>query len=268
MTLSFVKYAGCGNDFIMIDDRLLHFHSNEAALVRTLCHRQKGIGADGVILLQNGKTTPFKMRIFNSDGSEAEMCGNGLRCLGKFLHDLGEKGSCFDIESMHRRHKVELLDNLQVKATLGKPENLERGVELTLKNCRLKADFMDTGVPHAVIFVEDLEKVDVGSLGREVRHHPRFGPKGANANFVEKKKDGSIHVRTFERGVEAETLACGTGLTAAAVSLHLNSPSQTRIAVTALSQDRVVVELVTDPKGQIEEIFQTGPAEKIFSGTI
>ena len=250
--LCFGKYEGSGNDFILVDDRSLSFSSSR---VSSLCHRKFGIGADGLILLQTDPKADFRMRIFNADGSEAESCGNGLRCLLQFLRDLGEPFEKVRIAAGSRIVEGVWQDGLPC-INLGAPRDFRK---VQIGGWEVHA--VDTGVPHAVLFVEDVRAVDVERLGPFFRHHSLFQPRGANVNFAELQKDGSIRVRTYERGVEGEVLACGTG--AAAVGLFasrffsLPNPLSIRSAGGTLS--------IHLDRG---EIWLAGPATKVFVGEI
>jgi len=233
-TLSFAKYEGAGNDFILIDDRDGSF----AADVQKLCHRKFGIGADGVILFQKD----FRMRIFNSDGTEAESCGNGLRCLGQFIRDLGIPGEKHQIKIHDRAVEISYVEG-KIAVDMGQPRNLKLHLG--------PVHFVDTGVPHVVYFGEGIEE-----LGPVFRHQFK-----ANANFAVLQPDGSIKVRTFERGVEGETLACGTGACAVAYIASklygLQGPIQ-----------------ICFPGGNLEVtikktgLVMTGPAKKVFEGLL
>jgi diaminopimelate epimerase len=199
----FVKYQGAGNDFILIDDRA---HSFDQTRVKFLCNRKFGIGADGVILLQKD----LRMRIFNSDGSEAESCGNGLRCLMKFLLHLGFPRKPYRITTGNRIVEADFVGE-RISVQMGAPRDVQQHIinDYTIHS-------LDTGVPHAVLFVPDVQKVDLATLGAFFRHHPIFQPRGTNVNFAQVQIDGSIRVRTYERGLEGESLACGTGAAAVA----------------------------------------------------
>jgi diaminopimelate epimerase len=210
MEISFTKYEGAGNDFVLVDDRDLHFPLHDAKWIQRLCHRRFGIGADGVILLQHDPAADFRMRIFNSDGSEAEGCGNGLRCLMRFIADLGFKQRLYRIAVSHR-----ILEADYRKEGIG----VEMGEMRGLRSERIDGmdiHFVDSGVPHAVWFVPDVETVALETIGPFLRYHSCFAPRGTNVNFAAVQTDGSVRVRTYERGVEGETLACGTGATAVA----------------------------------------------------
>ena len=203
---TFAKYEGAGNDFILIDDRIPSFPVHDTHLIQQLCHRKFGIGADGLILLQNSEKAAFRMRIFNADGHEAESCGNGLRCLGRFLLDQNILFSTIAIETAARTVHLFLSED-QIGVEMGKAKDLR--LHISTENGTIH--FIDTGVPHVVQFVQNVDQLPIQALGAYFRHHKEFSPKGTNVNFVEKQSSNVFKVRTFERGVEGETLACGEG---------------------------------------------------------
>jgi len=267
MELLFSKYSGCGNDFILIDNRKMIFAWQDSALIAQLCQRPAGVGADGVILLERSQKADYRMRIFNADGFEAEMCGNGLRCLKKFLKELGEEASQVSVETKERILQVEDCGSL-VRATMGDPENvnLDLKIEVDSKNYTLHA--LNTGVPHAIYFTNELENVPVSVLGPKIRFHPFFSPQGANANFVELVDTHTISVRTYERGVEAETLACGTGATAAAITAGLCYKLKPPIRVKTRSREELLIDFSIDETGKVHSVSQTGPAQHHFRGFV
>ncbi len=208
--------TGAGNDFVVIDNRRKAL-SNPKKTAVALCDRKFGVGADGLLLAEPSKKAQLKMRILNADGSEAEMCGNGVRCFAKFAQDAGIlKGRRQTIETLAGLIEAEITGDV-VKVRLSDPSRLKLDFRISFDGKSQRMHFVDTGVPHAVQIVEALDKVDVERLGRVVRRHERFAPKGANANFVKTLGPGRIQVRTYERGVEGETLACGTGSAASAL---------------------------------------------------
>lgn len=242
------KYSGCGNDFFLIDNRERFFFP-DPPLIQELCAQQ----ADGVILLENSSLSDFRMRIFNADGSEAEMCGNGVRCLMQFIRDLHpEKFHC-SIETL-AGVVIAMADVQGIKVKMPTPV----GFNFNLKIDQWVCHFVNTGVPHTVIFVDDLEQNSWMEAAPLIRHHLNFAPKGTNVNFAQLHQDG-IAVRTYERGVEGETLACGTGATAAAlIAARLyNLPSPIR--VIPRSQDPLFVEF--DPT--FSSVALIGPAHRI-----
>lgn len=205
--LTYDKYEGCGNSFVVIDDRTLNFPCSDASLIRTLCHRES---VDGLLLLQSDPAVAFRMRIFNADGGEAEACGNGLRCIARYMSDLGL--TPYRIAMGNQVVEVQFVGD-QIAVLCPAPTQLV----LSRKVGPWTVHTVNTGVPHAVVFVPDVNAIDVAKEAPFLRYHPLFAQSGTNVNFVTVVAEGSLVLRTFERGVERETLACGTGAMAAAV---------------------------------------------------
>lgn len=210
--IAFTKMVASGNDFVIVD---AISHKPYAVclkrLARQICDRKFGIGADGLLVLEKSKRADIRMRIFNADGSEAEMCGNGARCAALYI---GNRR--VGIETKAGMVKSQVNGN-NVKIRLTGPAGFKLNIPIRVNRRALQVNFINTGVPHAVIFVEGLEKIDVENLGRQIRYHKKFAPRGTNVDFIEVLSRDSIKVRTYERGVEGETLACGTGAVAAAL---------------------------------------------------
>jgi diaminopimelate epimerase len=263
-SLPFTKYSGCGNDFVIVDNLKKDFPTENHKLIQHICNRRLGIGADGLILLEKGVECDHKMRIFNSDGFETEMCGNGLRCFVRFLQQSGYGDGPFTIESMKRTHYC-TIDGDMVTIDMGDPTDLKWNFPLTLADNRLTANYLDTGVPHVVIFTAPIEEIDVATIGSQIRHHPSFKPRGTNVNFAEIEDNDVIHIRTFERGVEAETLACGTGATATALAAAHCFGLPSPIAIKTKSQDLLYVSFELN-NGLFQKITLTGAAERVFHG--
>lgn len=258
MKVPFAKYSGCGNDFIIIDNRSQIVEELPCRTIECLCHRQNGIGADGLILLENSQKSDFRMRIFNSDGSEAEMCGNGIRCLAHFIFELGLVDKEFSIETMHQQMLV-CFDGCQVRVEMPPVTDHKYFIPLSVEGQELTLHFLDTGVPHVVLFVEDISDDAHLTLAPHIRFHPHFQPKGTNVNFAKIHSDNSVEVRTYERGVEAETLACGTGAVAialAAAKVH-NLPSP--VTIRTRSADLISVSFD-------QGLSMAGPAVRTFEG--
>jgi diaminopimelate epimerase len=208
--IEFTKMVASGNDFVVID-RVQSTEYRVQSVAQKICNRKYGIGADGLLVLEKSKIADIRMRIFNADGSEAEMCGNGARCVSLWL-----KQEVLKIETKAGVIKSEVKgDNIKIKLT--DPKDIKLDIPIKINNRLLKVNFINTGVPHTVIFVEGLDKIDVVNLGRLVRYHKRFTPAGSNVDFMEILSNNSIKIRTYERGVEDETLACGTGAVASAL---------------------------------------------------
>lgn len=260
--LKFYKYHGAGNDFIIIDARDQGLTlSNE--FVARMCHRRFGIGADGLMTLENDSAgAEFYMRYWNADGGESTMCGNGGRCISLFAHHLGIGGPTKHFNSSDGLHSVQILeaDNQKGMVKLGMVD-----VE-TITRINDNSFFVFTGSPHYVEFTDNIMDVDVVNRGRVIRNSYRFAAiGGTNVNFVEVLSDGRIKVRTYERGVEDETLACGTGATAAAiVTAWVKQPHNNSFRIKVMGGELVVD--FTKPTDKYTRIELSGPAEKVFEG--
>lgn len=259
----FSKFEGAGNDFIIIEDLRETFPIGDASLIRRLCHRQLGIGADGLLLVQKSSLADYRMRIFNSDGAEADMCGNGLRCLVSYLYLYIRVQSQFHIESARSVHAC-FTDGCSVKTELGAIKVQEWSIPLE-GGC--VGHVLDTGVPHMVLFTQDIEEADFIEKSRALRYHSSFQPYGVNVNFACVQPGGAIAVRTYERGVEAETLSCGTGAAAVAVAAHHIYGMQGPIELLCRSQERLCCD-IEKQAGVISKIFLQGPARQVFDGKV
>ncbi|MCD5397797.1 diaminopimelate epimerase [candidate division NPL-UPA2 bacterium] len=216
--IKFTKMCAAGNDFIIIDNREKGLSRGEADLARELCQRRFAIGADGLLLLENSSQgNDFRMRIFNPDGSEAEMCGNGARCLARFARKQGIAEERLTFETLAGQMEAEVHGE-EVRLKLADPTDIKLHLHLHLDGGTHEVHYLNTGVPHIVLLRETLEDAPVDEWGRELRYHKEFAPRGANVNFIKVQDRHSLYLRTYERGVEKETLACGTGATAAAIA--------------------------------------------------
>jgi diaminopimelate epimerase len=257
LKLTFYKYHGAGNDFIMIDDRELLFPVDQS-LIEQLCHRHFGIGADGLILLQNDTSSDFKMVYFNSDGRESTMCGNGGRCIVRFAKDLGL------IENETEFLAVDGLHHAFVN---------EKEIQLQMTNVSDVDEFpshlfLNTGSPHHIEFVQDVNQINVKKRGAEIRYGSPYFDEGSNVNFVQILNGDSLKIRTYERGVEDETLACGTGITAAAIAAYESGKiSAQNVHVSAVGGD-LKVRFEKNASGGFENVWLTGPAKFVFKGEI
>lgn len=253
-TVQFYKYQGTGNDFVMIDNRDLHFPKDNS-LVEKLCDRRFGIGGDGLILLENDENADFKMVYYNSDGKESTMCGNGGRCIVAFAHflDIFEEKCTFN--AIDGLHEAEIRNGI-VKLKMIDVENISKDGDATV---------MNTGSPHYVKFVEDVEDFEVYQRGYEVRNSPNYSREGINVNFVEKINNEELFVRTYERGVEDETYSCGTGVTAAALT-YLTDHDEDSVKIKTLGGD---LKVYADKDGEnFKNIWLEGPAKQVFKGKI
>jgi len=212
--IEFYKMSGSGNDFIIIDNRDFSLNVGDLpAFVRKVCQRKISVGADGLLLIEPSKTVDFKWQFFNSDGSVAEMCGNAARCVACFVYLKGIAGKKMSFETIAGIISAEVHENVP-KVKLTDPSRVILGKKIALDGRKFVLDIVDTGVPHAVVFVDNLESHAVFDWGRKIRNHQHFQSKGTNANFAAVLDRHKIKVRTYERGVEDETLACGTGAVA------------------------------------------------------
>ncbi len=267
MVLEFTKMNGAGNDFILVDNRSRSVSLNREQVVR-LCDRHRGIGADGLILLvpPAGVKADWAWEFYNSDGSAGEMCGNGARCFARFVQRCNgiDRDFTFLTEAgiITARFAGE-----RVTVNLTPPEGLRLDQRLRLATGEQTLHSLNTGVPHAVLFVPDADQAMVQQLGPEIRRHTHFAPKGTNVNFVQVLGPGRIRVRTFERGVEGETLACGTGVTASALIAsrvhHMRSPVQVQVQ----GGDQLEVSF-EENDGRFQNVRLSGPAEFVFDGKI
>ena len=264
MKISFLKYQGSGNDFILIDDRSCFFPIENQGLLRFLCSRNWGVGADGLILLQMSTVAHFRMRIFNSDGLEADFCGNGLRCFILYLRDLYFKEEKFLIETAHSVVSC-FNQGDTICIDLPIPKVLHWRVSLG-DDPFYEVFVVNTGVPHAVLFVEDLKEYDVETVGKWIRSHSKFGAEGVNVNFVKIATDGTLHVRTYERGVEKETLSCGSGAAAAALVAFQKEKIDPLVRVMTRSGD--CLEFAISELSEGKKITMKGKASFVFKGQI
>jgi diaminopimelate epimerase len=264
--LRFTKMNGAGNDFILIDNRAGDIHLDRSQIVR-LCDRHRGIGADGILLLENAANhADFRMRYFNADGGEAEMCGNGARCFARFANKVARAQKKISFETLAGVISAELVDGV-VTLQMIEPTDLRLNIELHVANENKTVHFINSGVPHVVILVPRIDDVDVRRQGSVIRYHKMFSPKGANVNFIEKRGPKKIAIRTYERGVEDETLACGTGIVASALIFAASEKANGPISVIARGGDELRVGFEKG-HGQFRNVTLTGPAEFVFEGTV
>lgn len=263
MLLSFSKYQGAGNDFILIDDRSLRFPADDSSLIQKLCSLRFGIGADGIVLLRSSTLADFRMRIYNLDGTEASFCGNGLRCLALYIEHLGLKGNAFSVETESFVVPCTVFrDKVSIKLPF--PKTLCWGGKFEGDLAPYEFFVVDSGVPHAVIFVEDLETYPVQELGKAIRFHSVWAPSGVNVNFIKVMPDGAVRIRTYERGVEGETLSCGSGAAAAAFVVSQQKGSFKPLRVTPKSGEHFEFSFQQTSLGR--HLLMQGPASLVFEG--
>ena len=254
--IKFSKMVAAGNDFVVVKGKL---RGNLPTLARSLCDRKFGIGADGLLLLSECSGADFRMRIFNADGSEAEMCGNGARCAALFNGKKKSKmltlAGIINTEVLGSRVKIQITD----------PKDIRLDIPLTVNSRKIKVNFINTGVPHVVIFVNGIDGINVKQIGRFIRSHKEFAPAGTNVNFVEAKADNLIRVRTYERGVEDETLACGTGSTASALILALKNNLANLVKVSTQSGEILKIYFKKN-KCSFDNVWLEGSAKIVYKG--
>jgi diaminopimelate epimerase len=262
MPLAMSKLAGYGNDFLLVDCMARPLGLDPRVLARHACHRQLGVGADGLILIEPAKgAADFAARLFNRDGSDAEFSGNGGRCIARFGHELGLGGAALSFETLAGLIDAEI-EGAVVRLVMPTPHGLELGRRIDVHGREIEVHIIDTGVPHAVLFVDNVEDTDVVGLGRAIRRHRAF-PRGANVDFVAVGPD-RLRMRTYERGVEDETLACGTGSVAAAVVAHLLGRTAPPVEVETRSGG--ILEVTFAAAGHaVTGVMLTGATERICS---
>lgn len=258
MQLTFYKYQGTGNDFIMVDNRLDSFPKENTQLIEQLCDRRFGIGADGLILLENHTTYDFKMVYFNSDGNESSMCGNGGRCLVAFAKQLGIIEATAEFEAVDGYHFAKIIGDDLVSLQMKDVDRIAVHQDYS---------FLNTGSPHHVQLVSDLKNLDVKTEGAKIRYSDLYGKTGSNINFVHQLENDIFAVRTYERGVEDETLSCGTGATAVAIAMHKTGKTNNNIIDLNVEGGKLKVQFDVD-KGKYTNVFLIGPATFVFEGTI
>src|SRR6266567_7874410 len=264
--LRFTKMNGAGNDFVMIDNRAGDVRLQPEQIVR-ICDRHRGVGADGILLLEKGSNgADFRMRYYNRDGGEAEMCGNGARCLARFAKKVAGAPERISFQTPAGLIGARLHGDL-VTLNMSDPTDLRLNLRLQIDGEDGVVHYINSGVPHVVVPVARLDVVHVFTQGAAIRRHKKFSPQGANVNFIEKRGAQKILVRTYERGVEDETLACGTGVVASALIFAATEKVDGPISVIARGGDelRVGFKRAGD---QFTNVTLTGPAEFAFEGTI
>lgn len=255
MTYTFYKYQGTGNDFVIIDNRHDVFDKNDTKLVADLCDRRFGIGADGLILLENDDDTDFKMVYYNSDGNQSTMCGNGGRCLVAFAREIGviqNKATFMAIDGVHHAEITDDIVKLQMQDV----------TKVTDFNSHI---FLDTGSPHHVELRNGIDAIDIQTEGAKIRYGKPYNEEGSNVNFVEKVNADTFLVRTYERGVEGETLSCGTGVTAVGIAMHyIGETNENTVTLKTKGGDLKVA--FDKDEAQFHNVWLIGPATMVYKG--
>jgi diaminopimelate epimerase len=269
MKIPFVKMVGAGNDFIVIHAQK---DLDYVKFTQAVCARQAGIGADGVLILDKSFKSDYQMRIINADGSEAEMCGNGARCMAAYIvANANPAKQLFSMDTLAGEILAEASGDV-ARVRLSNPRDYTPNIDISVAGRNLTVHYIDTGVPHTVVFVEQLPEVDVNGLGKIIRNHSRFAPRGTNVNFVTPAGDGMVEVRTFERGVEGETLACGTGAVASALVAYMqmypSKKEQAAASMKVLTASKEILEIGFDlhEGNKIDSVWLNGTAKLIAQG--
>ncbi len=266
--LEFAKLNGSGNDFIIIDNRSGQIPAEVFSdMARTLCRRRFSVGADGLIVIERSRRADFRWRFFNADGSEAAMCGNGGRCVARFAYSKGISGSQLSFETLAGIIHAEV-NGARVKLELVPPEGLKMDIGITLPTGDVvSVDFLTVGVPHTVIFTDDIEAWDVRGTGRFIRFHPLFEPEGTNVNFVSIQGPSGISIRTYERGVEDETMACGTGSVASALISGLRHALASPVSVSTRGGELLRV-YFTIEDSSFRDVYLEGDTTWVYEGRL
>lgn len=267
--IPFEKMSGTGNDFVIIDNRSLRIPvAEQSDMARKLCRRMFSIGADGLIFIEKSDVVDFSWNFYNADGSVAEMCGNGSRCAARFAYRHGIAGKKMKFATLAGIIEAEIgSDEAVVKVKMTSPHDFRLGLSLSLGDEERSVGFVDTGVPHAVIFVGSGD-IPVKDWGQVVRFHELFAPKGTNANFVTVLPDGRLKVRTYERGVEAETMACGTGAVASALFAAVQKGLESPVEVITSGGETLTILFDLFDGPMADNVFLQGPTRLVYTGNI
>lgn len=265
--IPFSKMSGTGNDFIIIDNRqrLVEDHGL-TEFIRNVCRRKMSVGADGLILIESSDKADFRWRFFNSDGSLAEMCGNGARCAARFAYLNGIAGENLFFETEAGIINGEIKDG-GAKVKIPDPVDLRLDYRVDLENGPLIVGSVNTGVPHVVVMMDSVEEVDVFGLGREIRYHAAFAPAGTNVNFICQQKPGQLAIRTYERGVEDETLACGTGSIASALVAACKTNWTSPISLVTRSGESLTI-YFRENNHVFTDVYLEGDARMIYTAEL
>ncbi len=266
----FAKMSGTGNDFLVIDHRrTLVPQSEQENFVRRVCRRMFSVGADGVIFIENSEHADFSWKFYNADGSIAEMCGNGARCAARFAFAKGIAEKKMSFETLAGIIEAEVLDDgEEISLLMTSPSDFRTGLEADLDGTPYAISFMNSGVPHAVIFMDEGAEIPVKKWGKEIRFHKLFQPAGTNVNFVQYLADGGIRVRTYERGVEDETMACGTGAVAGAIFASASGKLDSPVTVTTSGGEKLTIVFDLQEDGTAKNVHLQGPARIIYIGQL
>lgn len=264
--IPFSKLNGSGNDFLLVDNRNGVMKGVDLSeFARKVCDRTRSIGADGMIFLERSRRADFRWKFYNADGSVAEMCGNGGRCAARYAAERGLAGRSMKFETLAGLIRADV-SGRRVKLQMTSPRGLATDRTLTLHGRKIRYSFLDTGVPHVVLFVPGIEKIDLDGVGRGIRSHRAFAPRGTNVNFAQ-VRNGVVSIRTYERGVEGETLACGTGAVACAILSAHRKLVRPPVAVRTRGGETLLVHFDGGGK-DIGEVYLEGDTSWSCDGVI
>lgn len=272
IVVDFTKIEGAGNDFVLIDNRHDRYNFAYSDFAKIVCDRHRGVGADGLLVIENSTRGDFKMRYLNADGSEGGMCGNGGRCIAKYiLVESGKQTTQF--EALNYIYSAEIVEK-NIRLLMNNPTDFRLGLKIKFENNKIKMDYVHTGAPHAALFIEDMpqvlthfEEIDVDKIGRYIRYHELFSPAGTNVNFIRTLKRGEVQIRTYERGVEVETLSCGTGSIASAILAAIRYTWNSPIKVLTRSNVTLIINFI-NTDNNITNVSIEGPANLVFTGSL
>jgi len=262
----FSKVCGAGNDFIVVDNREQTFPLDKKNIIK-LCDRKRSVGADGLMLVDKVNDRGFSMRIFNADGSEAEMCGNGARCIAWFAYSNQIAPENMLIDTIAGEIKAKIIKDELVELTMSDPYEVKTKYKIKVDGETIEVNSINTGVPHVVVLVDNIELVDVVGLGSRIRYHEVFKPAGTNVNFISIIGQDTIAIRTYERGVEDETLACGTGAVAASLISFLLGKTGSDVQLKTKEKDTLSVAFKY-LEGTFKDVYLKGPAEITYTGLV
>lgn len=272
--IPFTKMSGTGNDFIVIDHRVSLIPLDEQqAFAKQVCRRMFAAGADGLILIEDSATADFSWRFYNGDGSLAEMCGNGARCAARFAFEKGIAGRTMRFETVAGIIEAEITDHNgpdrhEVSLLMTPPCDFRQDLSVTLDDQEKTLQFMNSGVPHTVLFLAEDEEFPIRKWGRAIRMHELFQPAGTNANFVQILGDNTIRVRTYERGVEDETMACGTGAVASAIFTAMAGHAASPVKIITSGGDHLTIRFALTDNPGADQVYLEGPARIIYEGQL
>jgi len=267
MSIAFTKMSGSGNDFVIIDNRVpVMADAEKRDFVARVCTPKSSVGADGVIFIERSESADFKWDFYNADGSSAEMCGNGARCAARYAYERKIAPYQMNFETAAGLISAEVRGEV-VKVKLTKPEGLKPDICLTYQGKGFIIDHLNTGVPHAIIYSDNVDAEDVMRIGQGIRFHQQFAPKGTNVDFVQKTGDDSLKIRTYERGVEGETLACGTGVVASAILAAMKNYVEPPVLVETRGGEILKV-YFDGANGALSDVYLEGSTKIAFEGTL